>query len=135
MICNRNWLAVLALYTGALCASSASATDPASLVTRGEVYRTPEGQNFAALSVQLPEAQGTSREAEQVLVLVDTSASQVGSYRKQSLAVTSQLLEKLSGEQLAALKAEFADPACNRKELARRYGIGRATLYRLVSEA
>ncbi len=40
---------------------------------------------------------------------------------------------KLSGDLLAALKEEFADPACNRKELARRYGIGRATLYRLMS--
>lgn len=41
---------------------------------------------------------------------------------------------KLSGEQIAALKNELIDPACNRKELARRYGIGRATLYRLVGQ-
>ncbi len=39
---------------------------------------------------------------------------------------------KLSGDLLAALKAEFTDPTCKRKELAQRYGIGRATLYRLM---
>ena len=39
---------------------------------------------------------------------------------------------KLCGDLLAALKAEFADPACNRKALAARYGIGRATLYRIM---
>lgn len=37
---------------------------------------------------------------------------------------------KLSDKQLAALKQEFADPSCNRKELAKRFGISRATLYR-----
>lgn len=39
---------------------------------------------------------------------------------------------KLSAEEVAALKAEFAIPTTNRKELARRYGISRATLYRLM---
>ena len=41
---------------------------------------------------------------------------------------------KLSAEQIAALKAEFAIPTTNRKELARRYGISRATVYRLCAE-
>ena len=38
---------------------------------------------------------------------------------------------KLSAEQNAALKAEFAIPTTNRKELAPRYGISRATVYRI----
>lgn len=38
---------------------------------------------------------------------------------------------KLSGEQIATLKAEFANSATNRKELARRYGISRASVYRI----
>lgn len=41
---------------------------------------------------------------------------------------------KLSAEQVAALKAEFTIPATNRKELAERYGISRATVYRLCAE-
>ena len=40
---------------------------------------------------------------------------------------------KLSAEQVAALKVEFANPVTNRKELAIRYGISRATVYRTVS--
>ena len=42
---------------------------------------------------------------------------------------------KLSAEQIAALKAEFAIPTTNRKELARRYGISRATVYRICAVA
>lgn len=41
---------------------------------------------------------------------------------------------KLSGEHLTALKTEFANPATNRKELARRYGISRATVYRICCQ-
>lgn len=40
---------------------------------------------------------------------------------------------KLSASDVAALKIEFAEPQCNRNELARRYGIARATLYRLCA--
>jgi DNA invertase Pin-like site-specific DNA recombinase len=38
---------------------------------------------------------------------------------------------KLSTEEIASLKAEFAIPGCNRKQLAARFGIGRASVYRL----
>ena len=40
---------------------------------------------------------------------------------------------KLSEAQTAALKAEFAIPTTNRKELSRRYGISRATVYRICT--
>ncbi|MCB1510392.1 MAG: recombinase family protein [Hyphomicrobiaceae bacterium] len=38
---------------------------------------------------------------------------------------------KLSAEDIVALKAEFAIPTTNRKELVRRYGISRASVYRI----
>lgn len=38
---------------------------------------------------------------------------------------------KLSAEQIAALRKAFANPETDRKKLARDYGIGRATLYRI----
>lgn len=40
---------------------------------------------------------------------------------------------KLAAERVEALKTEFFTPGMDRAELARRYGIGRATLYRLCS--
>ena len=40
---------------------------------------------------------------------------------------------KLSAEQIATLRAEFTIPTTNRKELARRYGISRATVYRICT--
>ena len=39
---------------------------------------------------------------------------------------------KLSAEQIAVFKAEFNTPGTDRKALARRHGISRATLYRLM---
>lgn len=42
---------------------------------------------------------------------------------------------KLSAEQIAALRNAFANPETDRKKLARDYGIGRATLYRICSES
>ena len=63
--------------------------------------------------------------------LIKERASE-GIARAKAAGVKFGARRKLSGEQLAALKAEFADPACNRKELARRYQISRATIYRLM---
>lgn len=40
---------------------------------------------------------------------------------------------KLSADDIAALKAEFTIPTANRKELARRYGISRASVYRICT--
>ena len=40
---------------------------------------------------------------------------------------------KLSAEQVVALKRDFAVPGTDRKQLAARFGIGRATLYRICS--
>jgi transcriptional regulator of acetoin/glycerol metabolism len=39
---------------------------------------------------------------------------------------------KLSEEQAHALQAELQQPGANKTELARRFGISRATLYRMV---
>lgn len=40
---------------------------------------------------------------------------------------------KLSDDEIAELRAAFADPSVNRQELARSFGISRSTLYRLCS--
>lgn len=63
--------------------------------------------------------------------LIKERASE-GIARAKAAGVKFGARRKLSGDQIAALKAEFADPACNREELARRYGISRATIYRLM---
>lgn len=41
---------------------------------------------------------------------------------------------RLDDEALAALRAEFANPACNRTQLAAHYGISRSSLYRLTRD-
>lgn len=63
--------------------------------------------------------------------LIKERASE-GIARAKAAGVKFGAKSKLSADQVAALKAEFSDPACNRKELARRYGISRATVYRLM---
>lgn len=95
---NRNWLALLAVCSGAFCVSVSSAAEPVGLTTKAEVYRAPDGQNFAALGMQVPAGMAAAQKPEQVLVLIDTSASQVGAVRQQSLAVLQELLGELVGE-------------------------------------
>ena len=41
---------------------------------------------------------------------------------------------KLSDDEISKLRSEFSDPTVNRQELARRFGIGRSTLYRLCRD-
>ncbi len=95
---NRNWLALLAVCSGALCVSVSSAAEPVGLTTKSEVYRAPDGQNFAALGMQVPAGMAAAEKPEQVLVLIDTSASQVGAVRQQSFGVLQELLGQLVGE-------------------------------------
>ncbi len=57
-----------------------------------------------------------------------------GIARAKAAGVKFGAISKLSAEQTAALKAEFATPITNRKELAQRYGISRATVYRICAE-
>lgn len=64
--------------------------------------------------------------------LIKERASE-GIARAKAAGVKFGARRKLSDEQLFALKGEFADPACNRRELARRYGISRATVYRICT--
>lgn len=64
--------------------------------------------------------------------LIKERASE-GIARAKAAGVKFGARRKLSDEQLAALRTEFADQTRNRKQLASRYGIGRATLYRICS--
>ena len=84
-----------------------SAAEPArSHVTRSEsgesrrpleisTYEEPGGETYAAVSVKLPELpQGENSRHDHVL-LVDTSASQVGEHRQQALAVAKAFVDSL----------------------------------------
>ena len=54
-----------------------------------------------------------------------------GMARAKAAGVKFGAKSKLTAEQVSALKVEFAAPGTDRTQLARRYGIGRATLYRI----
>lgn len=62
--------------------------------------------------------------------LIKERASE-GIARAKAAGVKFGAKSKLSEDQLAALKGEFAVPTTNRMNLARRYGISRATVYRI----
>ncbi|MCA8987886.1 MAG: VWA domain-containing protein [Planctomycetaceae bacterium] len=57
-----------------------------------ELYQAPDGNNYAAMGIRLPEA-GAALTPDQLLILVDTSASQLGEYRTQSLKVLGHILQ------------------------------------------
>ena len=58
-----------------------------------------------------------------------------GIARAKSAGVKFGAKTKLTPGQIGALKAAFSAPGIDRAQLARRYGISRATLYRLCSIA
>lgn len=103
---HRNWLALLTFATGTF-ACSLSQAESVTLPSRAEVHRPAADEAYAALSVQLPASEAT-RDVEQVLVLVDTSASQVGEFRERTLALTNTLLGQLTGRQVSVWAVDVA---------------------------
>lgn len=93
------WLAAIALIVGASLNPQTAQAESLSLQTSGEVYRTPDGENYAALGVRLSPGQIEARQPAQVLLLVDTSASQVGEFRKRGIELVGQVLGRLTPEQ------------------------------------
>lgn len=103
MIRTSHWLAAFALFTIAIPADQPIQAAEQSLSGQAEIYQTPKGLDYAALSVQLNAQENVA--PEQLLILVDTSASQVGDYRVQSLDVVTSLLQKLSSKTQVAIWA------------------------------
>ncbi len=97
MIRTTHWLAAFALFTIATPAFQTTQAGDLPITGQAKVVQTPQGHEFAALAVRLnAEAAQEKKSPEQLLILVDTSASSVGEYRKQSMKVVSSLLRKLS---------------------------------------
>lgn len=92
---------MLALATvaigGACLATPAHAADAALEAARLATYVTSGGQSYFALSLSIPEHAPLAG-AHELVVLVDTSASQNGPFREKSLDITRALLASL-GEQ------------------------------------
>ena len=102
---SRFWLAAALLCAGTTTFSSLSVAGETTSSPTLEVYRTPEGRDYAAVGLSLSQMAVKSRAPEQVLVLVDTSASQMGEYREQSISVVRELLSQLPEQTSAAVWA------------------------------
>ncbi|MCA9071455.1 MAG: VWA domain-containing protein, partial [Planctomycetaceae bacterium] len=63
------------------------------------------GEAFAAISVKCPEMQSTEITRRDHVLLVDTSASQVGEHRQQALAVAKTFLDSLPADHRVAIYA------------------------------
>ncbi len=97
MIRTTHWLAAIALFTIATPALQTARAENLPLTGQVKIYQTPEGDNYAAVAVQLNEEVAREKTSpEQLLIMVDTSASAVGEYRKQSMTVVTSLLKQLS---------------------------------------
>lgn len=68
-------------------------------------YTSPSGQSFHALHVNAESLPGTATIAEQHVILVDTSASQVGEHRKQAIATAEALIQQLPADSQIYLAA------------------------------
>ncbi len=92
-------LAFLPAVMLALVASSAHAAEKARLAT----FEKAPGESYFALSL-IPEVQ-SSQQAHEVVVLLDTSASQVGAYRDDSVAALQSMLRHLNKSDKVSLMA------------------------------
>jgi len=97
MIRTTHWLAAIALFTIATPALQTAQAGNPPLTGHLKIYQTPEGDNYATVAVQLNKDVAREKKSpEQLLIMVDTSASAVGEYRKQSMTVVTSLLKQLS---------------------------------------
>ena len=92
-------LALWALAANVVGALPAGAADPEAARSRIASYRASSGETYFAASIQ-PSAddailQATGGSAADVVVIVDTSASQVGGFRTDSIAALRSLVESL----------------------------------------
>ena len=73
---------------------SADPLVPSHGVARLNTYTATDGENYFALSLK-PDVDDPSARTTDLVVLIDTSASQVGEYQTAALSALQRLLEKL----------------------------------------
>ncbi|HVW01089.1 MAG TPA: hypothetical protein VHB77_12140, partial [Planctomycetaceae bacterium] len=111
----------LALFGIGLCTAALSAAEPSPEKGAAgiEAFAAPDGETYFALGLKAPAVPTTTAAHDHVL-LVDTSASQVGEHRLQTLRVVKALLDMLPendrvqlvaiDSQLHALAGNFVSP-------------------------
>jgi len=136
----RSWFPVA--LTGVALAGVSWVSQPSlagDTVTR--TYQTPEGQHLASVSLKLNLQMGQRQEVNHV-ILLDTSASQIGEHRQMASAVLTNFLNALpSGDRVtilaydvhvAPLTADWSAPAVAEQEaaqnLASRFPAGSSNL-------
>ena len=87
-------LATLSLVAAVL-AIAADAAEPGADAAHLQTYTAADGVNYFALSLK-PDANLPAAEGHDVVVLLDTSASQTGPFRTEGLAVLKAALDSLS---------------------------------------
>jgi hypothetical protein len=136
---------------GAFCAwneAADKAPSPTAMTADMICYESPGGETVFSLSLELPP--GDDHSVHDHVVMVDTSASQAGSFREQSLDLVESLLESLPDDdrvQLVAvdtgvveLSDEFVSPHSPEinealRKLRRRVPLGATTLLPALEEA
>ena len=97
----RSTVALWAFLAALVLVTSSSAIHAAAVVAQKSVYvvryTAPDGETYFALPLVAPKASGRSAadSAHDVVILIDTSASQTGAHRVQSLAVLDDVLASL----------------------------------------
>jgi len=97
----RSTVALWAFLAALVVVTSSSAISAAAVVAQKTVdverYTAPDGETYFALPLVAPKASGTpaADSAHDVVILVDTSASQTGAHRVQSFAVLEDVLRSL----------------------------------------
>lgn len=109
MLKRRLWLALGICWMAASPIMAFAVGGQPSPAARLATYEK-EGVSYFALSV-MPELKGVSNRARDVLVLVDTSASQAGAVREISLEAVRSLASRLSANDRIKLVAVDVEPA------------------------
>jgi hypothetical protein len=96
---RRGWLARGAMAAWAMTLigpSTLFAAEPREEAARVEQYKNAAGEGYFMLS--LPPTQGAASKAHDVVVVIDTSASQTGEFRDKSIETAAALLKSLGAQ-------------------------------------
>ncbi|MDZ4784178.1 MAG: VWA domain-containing protein, partial [Planctomycetia bacterium] len=96
---RRGWLARGAMAAWAMTLigpSTLFAAEPRDEAARVEQYRNAAGEGYFMLS--LPPTKGAASKAHDVVVVIDTSASQTGEFRDKSIETAAALLKSLGAQ-------------------------------------
>src|SRR5690606_28593328 len=104
---NRVVSAILSLPACLCLLAPASAAHPSLHNPTATIYRhqTPDDAQYFALALEAPKLPAPKVAVRHLVILVDTSASQVGEHRRQTLEVVESLLSLLPAEDRVTLFA------------------------------